>query len=473
MSSPAEAAKSLWSSVDANPTELEHLQLHGTDPVLPSSFALGGAAVGCVGTVSLSAACFLGERTGRNTPDRAILASADITEAAISFRSERYLRINGSAPGALWAPLSGDFPTSDGSYVRIHCNFPNHALAALKAMGLPPTADRAALAAAISVRRAQDVQESVEANGGCASCFQTLAEWKAHPQYSSLLSVPPISVTQLVHSPPKSLPPPSNRPLSGIRVLDLTRVLAGPVCGRNLAAYGADVLHVSAPHLPALPSVDPDTTIGKRSCHIDLTTEEGTETLRNLVKDCDVFLQSYRPGSLAARGFGPADLASINPNITYISITAYGSEGPWSHRRGFDSLVQLASGIGHEESVRSGQGGAAPRALPCQALDYATGWMAALGTIEALRRRAKSGGAWLVECSLARTAIWLDGLGRVEQGFDAKDIDAQKLEHMLESIECGMGVMEHVKMPGRVEGERPAWALPPPTALGEHPATWW
>lgn len=255
-----------------------------------------------------------------------------------------------------------------------------------------------------------------------------------------------------------------------VRFPHLTRSLPGPVCGRVLAAHGANVLHVSAAHLPALPAADPDTSVGKRSCYIDLRTSEGKHTLRNLIKDADVFLQSYRPGSLAAKGFGPQDVASINPGIIYASVSAYGRMGPWSRRRGFDSLVQLATGIAHEGGLAAGKPGT-PYPLPCQGLDHATGWMAALGIISAIRRRAKEGGAWHVECSLARTGMWLESMGRVENGLSAPGLKETDIEDVLAETESMLGQVRHVKMPGIVRDAKPRWERPPPR-MGQHPPVW-
>ncbi|MEN3539997.1 CoA transferase [Microbispora sp. ZYX-F-249] len=250
------------------------------------------------------------------------------------------------------------------------------------------------------------------------------------------------------------------RPLSGIRVLDLTRVIAGPVAARALAAYGADVLRVGAAHLPEVPGLVVETAFGKRSCHVDLRSQ--ADTLRELVRQADVVVQAYRPGTLRARGFGPDDLAALRPGIVCVDISAYGGRGPWASRRGFDSLVQMACGIAHENGD-----GLRPNPLPAQALDHGTGYLAAFGVVAALLRRAAEGGSWHVEVSLARTAAWLDELGRV----DAEGVRQPPVDDLLATMDSPFGTLTYVRPPGAVNGTRPHWTSPPPRQ-GEHPASW-
>lgn len=253
------------------------------------------------------------------------------------------------------------------------------------------------------------------------------------------------------------------RPLSGVRVLDLTRVLAGPVAARFLAAHGAQVLRVGAEHLPEVPGLVISTAFGKRSCRLDLRTPAGAAALRDLVAGADVFVQSYRPGALEALGFGPRELAALSPGIVCVDISAYGSRGPWAGRRGFDSLVQMACGIAHE-----GGGGSRPYPLPAQVLDHATGYLAAFGAMAALLRRPVEGGSWRVRLSLARTAQWLDGFGRVD-GAGTPDPDVSDL---MEEMDSTFGRLAYLRPPGTIDGASPYWSSPPPRQ-GEHPPAWW
>ncbi|GAA1014573.1 hypothetical protein Aple_047470 [Acrocarpospora pleiomorpha] len=248
------------------------------------------------------------------------------------------------------------------------------------------------------------------------------------------------------------------RPLAGVRVLDLTRVIAGPVAGRVLAAYGANVLRVGAEDLPEVPGLVVETAFGKRSCHIDLRVE--SEKLWELVRGADVILRGYRPGALEGFGFAADELARVRPGIVVVDISAYGVKGPWAGRRGFDSLVQMVSGIAHE-----GGDGSRPGPLPCQALDHATGYLAAFAAVAGLLRRADEGGSWHAELSLARTAWWLDELGRGEPGAEPYADD------LLDTMGSVFGELTFVRPPGSIEGAEPYWASPPPRR-GEHAPAW-
>jgi hypothetical protein len=290
--------------------------------------------------------------------------------------------------------------------------------------------------------------------------MRTRGEWLAHPQGRAVATLPLVGLSRRDSTYQAETPHEGERPLAGIRVLDLTRVIAGPVAGRFLAAHGAEVLRVGAAHLPEVPGLVMETAFGKRSCHIDLRTEP--EELHRLVSRADIVIQGYRPGALDARGFGLDDLAALRPGIVAVDVSAYGSRGPWAARRGFDSLVQMACGIAHE-----GGGGSRPHPLPCQALDHATGYLAAFGAIAALLRRAAEGGAWRVEVSLARTAKWLDDLGRV----DGADTPEPSTDGLLATMASRFGTLTYVTPPGMIDGAVPYYASPPPGA-GEHPPVW-
>jgi crotonobetainyl-CoA:carnitine CoA-transferase CaiB-like acyl-CoA transferase len=267
-------------------------------------------------------------------------------------------------------------------------------------------------------------------------------------------ALPLLTIDRIGDAPPRALSP-AERPLSGVRVLDLTRVIAGPVCGRTLAAHGADVLRVTAPHLPSIEPLDIDTGRGKFSAQVDLRDPAGRRVLRRLLARADVVVQAYRPGALAARGFGPEDAAAVRPGIVYVSLFAYGHEGPWTGRRGFDSLVQTATGFNHAEAEAVGADG--PRALPCQALDHGSGHLMAFGAMVGLMRRAAEGGSWHVRASLAQTGHWLRSLGRVAGGFSCDDPELKDVADLLEECESGFGRLSAVR--------HAAW-------LSETPARW-
>ncbi|KAF1047790.1 MAG: Acetyl-CoA:oxalate CoA-transferase [Xylophilus sp.] len=278
---------------------------------------------------------------------------------------------------------------------------------------------------------------------------------------------PLFTIDRIGDAPPRELPPlaPDQRPLAGIRVLELTRILAGPVGGKALAAYGADVLLVNAPHLPNIAAIA-DTSRGKRSALLDLRVPGDADTLRRLLGGAHVFVQGYRPGGLQALGFGPEAAAAARPGIVYVSLTAYGTQGPWAGRRGFDSLVQTAMGFNQAEGEAAG--GGKPRPLPMQILDEASGYLIAFGAAAALRRQQREGGSWHVQVSLAQTGHWLRGLGRVARGLDAVAPDRAP---WLATGPSGFGVLTAVRHSARLARTPAGWDRPsvPP---GTDPPAW-
>jgi len=248
-------------------------------------------------------------------------------------------------------------------------------------------------------------------------------------------------------------------------VLDLTRILAGPVGTRALAAYGADVLLVNSPHLPNIDAIA-DTSRGKLSAHADLREPAGRAAFDAVLSDAHVFVQGYRPGGLQQLGYGAEALAESCPGIVAVSLSAYGPAGPWAARRGFDSLVQTATGFNHAEAQAFGSGAA--RALPTQILDHASGYLMALGACTALLRQQREGGSWWVQVSLAATGHWLRSLGRVEQGFDAA---APDFAPFADTVDSGFGRLSALRHAAQLSATPAGWDRPsvPP---GTHPLAW-
>ena len=449
-------------------------EVPGGGEVLPSIHRVGTAAAVAVTTGTLAAAVFGAERVagpGALPP----LVDVGVREAAIAFRSERYLRLAGRA-ATIWEPLSGDWPTSDG-WVRVHANFPHHARAACRALGVP--ADRGALGAALLDRLSVDAEQAVVDAGGAAGALRTAAEWAEHEQSAAVAGRPLIDVARTADGDApvagrggsgRSGRP--GRPLAGLRVLDLTRVIAGPVAGRVLAAWGADVLAVRAPHLPTMAWTDVDTGFGKRLRLLDLRIADDHAALLELVRRADVVLQSYRPGALERLGLGPAELAAVRPGLGYVSVSAYGDTGPWAGRRGFDSVVQLVTGIA-DAGMRAA-GADRPVPLPAQVLDHAAGWFAAAAAIETVRRARARGGAWRAEVTLAGVARWLDGLGRVDPATEAAlpDPGLDDVMDLTAVMRTAAGELRYVRPPGRIDGVAPLWESPSPfpSPLAQSPA---
>jgi crotonobetainyl-CoA:carnitine CoA-transferase CaiB-like acyl-CoA transferase len=328
--------------------------------------------------------------------------------------------------------------------------------------------DRAAVQAALNGWKAETFEDAAAAKGLVVTAMRTLAEWDAHPQGQAVKTVPVVSIEQIGDAPSRPWPK-GDRPLSGVRVLDLTRIIAGPVCGRTLAAHGADVLLVTSPKLPFVQPLIIDTGRGKLSTQLDLRETAGRAGLERLLRDADVMVQGYRPGGVQQLGFGPETVASLRPGIVYVTLSAYGHVGPWSGRRGFDSLVQTASGLNAAEADAAGI--PEPRVLPCQALDHAAGYLLAFGAMTGLHRRATQGGSWHVRVSLAGVGNWLRGLGRVEGGQACSDPGFDDVQDVLETGDSGFGRLTSVRHAAQLSETMPRWARPA-VPLGTHPPVW-
>jgi crotonobetainyl-CoA:carnitine CoA-transferase CaiB-like acyl-CoA transferase len=451
----------LWSAAGLPADALDDVVLTGVDPVLPSSFAVGSVAQVTIAASALAAATVWRLRGGRRQ-----LVSVDMRHAAIEFLSEHFVGIEGTAPEDPWDRIAGTYQCGDGRWVRLHTNFPHHRDGILRILGCDY--DRAAVASALKSWTGFGLEDAAAENRLCATAMRSFAEWDAHPHGQAVVSQPVVKITRIDDAPVRRLPA-AARPLSGVRVLDLTRVIAGPVCGRVLAAHGAEVMNVASPNLPNLPRLVMDTGRGKLSAHLELREKADNERLKALLSEADIFVQGYRPGGLADLGFSPVVAARIRPGIVYVSLSAYGHVGPWAERRGFDSLTQTATGMNHAEAEAAGQ--AAPKALPCQALDHGSGYLLAFGALTALTRRMREGGSWHVQVSLARTGRWIRDLGRVRDGLAVPAPTAENVADLMEAGDSGWGRLHSVRH-AAVLGLTPVRWERPSVPLGSHKAAW-
>jgi crotonobetainyl-CoA:carnitine CoA-transferase CaiB-like acyl-CoA transferase len=453
----------LWSMAGGDPSALEAVMLTGQEPALPSSFRVGALAQATIAAAGLAAAQIHRQRGGGEQT-----VAVDMRHAAIEFRSERYLRIAGKPPGPVWDKIAGVYTTGDNRYVRLHTNFPHHRDGMLNLLGC--RYEREAVQAALSKWEAEKFETAAAEAGLVATMMRSPEEWASHPQGQAVAGLPLIDIRRIGESPARALPRAGERPLEGIRVLDLTRVIAGPVCGRTLAAHGADVMRVTAQHLPGLAELDIDTGRGKLSAFLDLRAEEERERLAALLREAHVFVQGYRPGAIAGHGFSPEACAEMRPGIVAVSLSAYGHAGPWAKRRGFDSLVQTASGINYAEADAAGVL-PRPKELPAQALDHAAGYLMAFGAMMALARKAREGGSWHVQVSLARTGHWLEGLGRLDRGLACPDPSFADVGDLLDEMDSAQGRITYVRHAARLS-ETPAHWSRPPVPLGTHAPVW-
>ena len=472
-------AGEVWRGLGGDPRCLERLTVTGPAHVLPSVFPVTAVAAGTIGAATLAAAELWRARGGPTAP-----VAVDTRHAALACRSERFVQTFDHDLGAAWDPVAGVYAAADG-WVRLHTNFRRHRAAALKVLGLPTAGPASAalgrdeVAPAVARWKAVGLEEAIYRDGGCAAVLRSAEQWRATPQARQLAARPRVALTPLggedgeIHRGPGKVGAgagPRERPLSGLRVIDLTRVIAGPVAGRFLAAYGAEVLRVDGPDAEDSAALIADTTVGKRSAVLDLQDSGERSRFERLVAGADVVLCGYRPGALEALGYEPEALAKRRPGLVVGELSAYGGVGPWGQRRGFDSLVQMVSGIADEG--RRAAGVDRPRALPAQLLDHATGYLLAAGVLTGLARRrsAGRGGGWLVQASLARTAGWLEGLPRAG-AFEVDDGARELPTELSVELDGPLGHSRHVACPGLIVGAAPTWSTGP-VPLGHDDPTW-
>ncbi len=394
--------KEIWSSLGLPIEMLSHVHTIGYGE-LPSVYAVTDLAVASIGAATLSMAYLIALRQD-SVPD------IQIDRVLASRWFSRSIAPIGWQLPPTWDVIAGDYETRDG-WIKLHTNAPHHRAAVLRALGLPITDSsltRQDLAQVIRILNASELEHAIIAQGGCAAEMRSVQAWSVHPQGQAVCAEPLLAVHDYdLGSTCAKWDLHPDRPLRGIRVLDLTRILAGPVATRFLASYGADVLRIDPLDWDE-PVVAPEVTLGKRRARLDLRSTSGKKSFEILLRHADVLVHGYRSDALEKLGFGAQRRRELNPGLVDVSLDAYGWTGPWQTRRGFDSLVQMSSGIA-EAGMRI-LGKSVPTPLPVQALDHATGYMLAASVIRGLIRRATHGGGSSVRASLARTAAMLNEL---------------------------------------------------------------
>ncbi|MFH8586810.1 CoA transferase [Streptomyces celluloflavus] len=453
-----------WAALGGDPDLIRGISYGGPPGLLAARLPVMALARSTVAVCALAAAELAARRTGRPVP----AVRVDDGAVATAFVSERHLRIDGRAPST-FAPLSRFWRTADG-WLRTHANYPHHRTRLLTALGLPAAAGAAEVAAELAGRRAEEVQETVYAAGGLAVAARTPEEWAAHPQGAAVAAHPLLTLEPLgLGAPPRPLPALAGDPVlpaAGLRVLDLTRVIAGPVATRTLALLGADVLRIDAPQLPESQDAHSDTGFGKRSTVLDLGARAGRATFEELLTGADVVVTGYRPGALDRFGLAPEALATRRPGLAVARLSAWGDDGPWGARRGFDSLVQVATGIAAVEA----DGDGTPGALPAQALDHGTGYLLAAAVLRALTEQARTGGSSLATLALARTARWLVQ-GPADDDPEDPAVGRYDAADHLRDTDSPVGRLRHALPPVSFDGGPATWATPP-GRWGTDPAAW-
>ena len=382
--------------------------------------------------------------------------------AGASLRSFAFLWLDGSPVGGSPAdnnPLVDFYRTRDHRWFFVHGVFEHLAAGTLRVLGLRERS-AAAVGAAVARWDAQALEEALAQARMCGAYARTASEWRAHPQGAMLASLPCVEVTRIGDAPPQPLPP-AARPLAGLRVIDMTRIIAGPTASRTLAEHGADVLNLSAERLPSLRTFVIDTGHGKRSASLDIDVAADRARLLALAGEADVLVQGYRCGSLARRGLSAHHMATHRPGIVYVSVNCYGNAGPWAPRPGWDQLAAVATGL----SMRQGTPDR-PALLPAAACDYVSGYLAAYGAMVALARRAVEGGSWHVTASLAQTAMWF------QQQPDITPTEDEALPpQLLQETDTAFGRLRHLRPVARMSHTPPQWTLPA-APLGSHVPAW-
>ena len=434
------------------------VEVTGADPVLASRFAVGEVAAAALAACGVQASRLWSLRG--NAPQQ---VRVDVRAAAASLLSFLLMRIDGEGRQreAAGNPCVALYECGDGRWIHLHGAFPHLRDGTLRVLGCD--FDAASISAAVRKCDAQELEDALAAAGMCGAMVRTAEEWAAHPQGQALAGLPVVEVIRIGDAPPQPLPA-GDAPLAGLRALDLTRVLAGPTCGRTLAQHGADVLRIASPTLPTVELFDIDTGHGKRSSFVDLEAPEGPAQLRALLAGADVFIDGYRSGALARRGFAPTDTAALRPGIVHVAINCYGHVGPWVERPGWEQLAQSACGLAAAEG-----GDGPPRLIAAAACDYTTGYLAAFGAMAALERRAHEGGSWLVRASLAQTAMWIGRRGASLDPAAATGIGDPA--GLMTASETPFGRISHLRPAIELEATPARWPLPT-APLGSHPAAW-
>ncbi len=454
-----EFLQTFWAALDGDPDRLNDVRIKGQPGALPSVYDVTGLATAVVAAATLAVAEFGAVRAGAGFPAVRVNRLA----ASAAFRSEALLQPLGWQLPQMWDPIAGDYPASDG-WIRLHTNYSYHRKAAIRALDLrdDPALTKDAVAAQVAARPAAELEAAVVQAGGCAAVMYTAKQWAKHPHGQFAVREKPVRLYRQASEPGDSRDHiAADQPLAGVRVLDLTRVIAGPVATRTLAAWGAQVLRVAPPGFTEVPGLLPETTAGKFCAALELTDEADRARFEALVARADVVVHGLRPGALDGLGYGEDALQAINPGAVLATLDAYGWTGPWAGRRGFDSLVQMSCGIAAAGMAQSGKD--RPKPLPAQALDHGTGYLLAAAVCRALTGRLRGQGTARIQASLTGMANVL--MGAPFSGSDERpDFGSRRQER-----DTDWGPVNAVTQPGGIEGASP-WLDVPAGPLGRHPA---
>ncbi|MFM0291500.1 CoA transferase [Paraburkholderia megapolitana] len=417
MTEKPEAFRELMAIRAGKDISQNEVAITGADPMFASPFRIGETLASALAARAVAANDLWELRTGR----RQSIGVDIMAAAATSLGGEDMTLVRGTDGEYRPAPIADSleqmvaltqpWQTADGRWFLPHFNLPHLERRVLDVLQCEKTPE--SVAAAVRRWRADDLEEAIAAANACGGIVRTPEEWLEHPHGAYLASRPVVEITRVADSEPLPLPAGGTQPASGIRVLDLTRILAGPTTGIGLAEHGADVLMVTAPQLPQVPPFVRDTSHGKRSCFLDINVPTDAARLRELVGDTDVFIDGYRPHRLASHGLGIDDLVKLRPGLVHVSVNCYGSGGPFADRAGWDQVAQAVTGVCDIQGTATKAG--RPKLTPVYLCDFLTGFLAAFGTMLALARRAREGGSYHVQVSLCQSAMLLQRQGLIDR----------------------------------------------------------
>lgn len=447
----------LLAAIGFNDAPLDRLEIIDDGIALPTPWPITVNAVAALAAVGLAASRLNQLRSGSTTP-----VTISTYRAGLAMACSSYLTVDGKS-AKFRDPFTGFYQAANGRWLFLHGNFPHLRDGVLSLLGVAAVED---VASAVRSRDPFELEALGIARGLCIAAVRSRDEWEAEAQCTAINTLPLIEFERLDGDAPRSSPA-GDPTLSGIRMLDLSRVIAGPMVGRTIAEFGGDVLLVAGPGLPAIESLVIDTGFGKRSSMLDLTAADDRATFESLIAETDIFLDAYRPGSLPGRGYDRATLTHLRPGLIHIDLDAFSRSGPWATRRGYDSLVQASVGMCWD-------GKSLPQNLPCQPLDYLTGYLGALAAMVGLIRRIEQGAGWSGRLSLVRTAHWMwetyDRLGPQSDAPKARpSIDEARSRGYLAPYDTAFGPIEALRSPL----QSPDWRWPsPPVPLGTHAPVW-
>ena len=446
------------------------LQISGSDPVLNSRFKLGEVAAAAHASVGVAVNDIWELKTSRRQK-----IQISVRSAAASLKSNKFIKTRQTNGEFLKLvdkdhefnrQLNGIYRTRDSRWALPHFGL-NHLRDRMLGL-LEASPDQLSISKAVSKWDAIDLENAIAEMHLCGGMIRTNSEWIAEPHGKVLSEKPVVDILKIGPSDPEPIPS-GCRPLSGIKVLDLTRILAGPIAARTLAEHGADVLMVTAENLPQVHAYVADTSHGKRSCFVDIKENDGARKLKDLIIGADIFSQGYRPGAMEKLGFGPEELSEIRPGLIYLSINCYGFDGEFSDRGGWEQVAQIMTGLTTMEDGSNKMN--PPSLLPAAANDYITGYLGAYGALLALARRAKEGGSYHVRVSLCQTAMMIYRNGKIQDGVVPEELSLREIDDLSILSRTHLGEAKHLAPVLNLSETPPFWKMPTPK-LGGYKAEW-